>query len=465
MFIGIEIARDALRGVRLSRRQARARRISPGWEPSWTAEVSLAPDGSDGLAGPLAELASSLGPGRATAAVAVPSGWCSYRMVRFPFRSAARVEGALRYALDTRLPQDVETYVVEPLTGIMSAGKTGARVHVAACPADRLERLLGALRNAGLDPCVVQPAVAAAGRWVRAVLPPSTEPLLAIRCAAGECEVTVLRKGEVLACRVLRVSNLDPAGVADRIRFALRSLTLCEGVGGYGRVLMLGAQPAGLADALEREIGRPVERSPGSAGPFAVACGAAMEAALGRRATVNLRQGTYAYPPYARGRQRRMAAALALLAATGGLLGARTALDIAAVRAEMVRLQARQAELFRQVVGSDTVRPNLEAMKARLEEMRGRAAESGAGRFTSCLRRWVDLMRMLPESSGVELDRIDINPRRIAVTARVPDAATAWQFHRRLQRSGPFLPEVPRLERTGDRPDRPYTLTMDLRYR
>ncbi len=477
MYIGIEIATDALRAVCLTRREATARSVPSGRKPLRTAEVPLdtLPNepaaAADALAAPLAELLAQLRPGKASIAVAVPSAWCFYRVVSFPYRSASRLGGTLQYALDTRLPGAVETYVVEPLTGVMPAGAAGSRVNVAACPVERLKTLLAAFRKAHAEPAIVQPAVASVARRLRAVSPGSAGTALTLRLSPAQCEIALVRDGEVVACRVLRLGCLDPAvaddsdAIAQRIRFTMRTFEACEGMGGYHRVFLLGLICPALAETLERELGRAVETPPAQEGPFFAARGAAMEAAAGRRAAVNLRRGTYAYPRYARRTERRIAAALALLIGMGAMLGVKTGRDIAAARQDLESYRTKEATLFSQVVSAEGIPPTLEAMKATLVTAKREAKRTGPGGATSCLRRWVDLMNLLPEDSGIEFDVIDINQRRIDVTAKVPKASSDSEFRSRLENSRLFSLEDRSLRRKPGSKDRAYTLEMELRYK
>ena len=197
MIVGIELSDGTLRAVRMEH-------FRPGRAPESIADIAYTPAVPGGV--PPAEAISALmrqvGAENATVAVAVPSSWCIYREVSFPYRAARRVESTLTYALEGRLPGKVEGYVIEPLTDIHPAGAAGAHLLVAACPRERLKDLLAEFRSAGVDPCIVQPAVASLAR----VLPGGEETLL-VRLAGIELEVAFLRDGEVLACEVIQMGR------------------------------------------------------------------------------------------------------------------------------------------------------------------------------------------------------------------------------------------------------------------
>ena len=225
MIVGIELSDGTLRAVRMDR-------FRPGLAPESISDIAYTPAVPDGV--PPAEAISTLmrqiGAEDAAVAVAVPSSWCFYREVAFPYRAARRVESTLTYALEGRLPGKVEGYVIEPLTDIHPAGAAGAQLLVAACPSDRLKDLLAEFRSAGIDPCIVQPAVVSLAR----VLPGGEETLL-VRLAGNELEVAFLRNGEVLACEVIQWAAAQSSEVPDarvlagKVRSAVRAYEVSHG--------------------------------------------------------------------------------------------------------------------------------------------------------------------------------------------------------------------------------------------
>ena len=163
MVVGIEIGSYVLRAVRFGR-------FAVGRKPDCVAEVPiqmpLQPDHNlvECLTEPIRLLLKELGAEKATVAVAIPSAWCAYRVASFPYRAPAKVESTLRYALEGRLPQPIESYVAEPLTDILPAGREGAQLLVATCLTDRISSLIEAFCAAGVEPRIVQPAAVALAR-------------------------------------------------------------------------------------------------------------------------------------------------------------------------------------------------------------------------------------------------------------------------------------------------------------
>ena len=145
MIIGIEMDATALRAVRFSR-------FRPNRAPDETFEMPLAGTTEDDLTAAFAEVARQFRATTAVVAVAVPSSWCFFRTVSFPYRNATRIEATLKYSLEGRLPGSVEDYVVEPLCGIQPAGAGGSRLLAAAVPAERSARSLPPCARPGWTP-------------------------------------------------------------------------------------------------------------------------------------------------------------------------------------------------------------------------------------------------------------------------------------------------------------------------
>ncbi len=462
MIVGIELSDGTLRAVRMDR-------YRPGHAPERISDIAYTPAGPDGV--PPAEAISTLmrqvGAEEAAVAVAVPSSWCFYREVAFPYRAARRVESTLTYALEGRLPGKVEGYVIEPLTDIHPAGSAGAQLLVAACPSDRLKNLLAEFRSAGVDPCIVQPAVVSLCR----VLPGGEETLL-VRLAGNELEVAFLRGGEVRACEVIQWAAAqsrqapDARLLAGKVRSAVRAYEVSRGACSFRRAVLLAPESirAALSAELQSalELPAPPTGDPADDARYPAALGAAAEAEERKHLAVNLRGGEFAYPPYARRIERRLVAALALAMALVLLLGVSLLRRTMEVQKTMAADRAREAALFTEVTGIRGV-PNIEVTEAAVAAARKEITRSDRLRIVSCLNRWADLMKLVPTDMTVALDTLDIGQDRIAVAGRARDTTAASAFRAKVQASSVFQPDPHFVTRAAGGSGA--TFSMELRYR
>ena len=462
MIVGIELSDGTLRAVRMDR-------FRPGRAPETISDIAYTPAVPGGV--PPAEAISTLmrqiGAKNAAVAVAVPSSWCFYREVSFPYRAARRVESTLTYALEGRLPGKVEEYVIEPLTDVHPAGAAGAQLLVAACPSERLKDLLAEFRSAGVDPCIVQPAVVSLAR----VLPGGEETLL-VRLAGSELEVAFLREGEVLGCEVIQWAAAhsreapDARVLAGKVRSAVRAYEVSHGASSFRRTALLA--PESILAALSAELQSALELPAAPAGDLAddarypAALGAAAEAEERKHLAVNLRGGEFAYSPYARRIERRLVAALALATALVALLGVSLLRRTLDVQKTVAADRAREAALFTEVTGIRGV-PNIQVTEAAVAAARKEITRSDRLRIVSCLNRWADLMKLVPADMTVALDTLDIGQDRIAVTGRARDTAAASAFRASVQASGVFQSDPHFVTRNAGSSGA--TFSMELRYR
>jgi type II secretion system protein L len=464
MTVGVEVSAGMLRAVRMDR-------FRPGEAPESVSDISYTPTAPGGV--PPAEAISTLmrrvGAVDDAVAVAVPSSWCFYREVSFPYRAARRVESTLTYALDGRLPGKIEGYVIEPLTDIHPAGVAGSQLLVAACPSERLKDLLAEFRSAGIEPCIVQPAIVSAARLVSGV-----EETLLVRLAGSELEVAFLRDGEVVACEVIRYAEArnselpDARALAGKVCSAVRAYEVSHGQEiSFLRIALL--VPESIRAALSAELQAALELPAAPAGDLAddsrcpaAALGAAAEAVERKHLAVNLRAGEFAYAPYARRIERRVVAALALATAVVALLGVsllRRTLDAEKAIAADSR---REAALYAEVTGIHGV-PNIKVTEAAVAKARKEINRADRLRMVSCLTRWADLMKLVPANGNVTLDTLDIGQDRMVVSGRAKDSDAAFAFRANVQASNTFQPDAPVVTRNPGSSDSTYS--MELRYR
>jgi len=468
MIIGIEICADTLRAVCFDRFRA-------GRHPAQTLEVPLdrMPQGTAAADGALTKsvrrLIRELQPGKSSVAVAVPSAWCSFRTVSFPYRSPSRVEKTLQYALADRLPNPMESYVIEPAAGMMPSGAQGARLSVAVCPAESVRNLLAALSNAGVEPCIVQPAVVSLARCVQLTLSPeANEAILVVRAGLDECEIGWMRNGELLACRVLRLPNHGPVEsdhvevVAEKIVSVIRMNEISDGSVEFKRILVLasGEKDDALAHALEQRLDRRAEILQRDLldGTWAAAWGVAAEAATRKQTAPNLRRGAHSYRPYARRMEHRIVAALALAIGILCLLGVHTVRGLFDARGRLETIRNQQSLVFKAVGGVG--KPSLDQMQSIVAEAENAAEEARRNEIVSCLLPWRELMDLAPEPGRMRFELIDINQSRTSIKAVVHDRVVATDFERRLRRSDMFMSDPHSvLKKSGPQERR---LTMDL---
>lgn len=470
MIVGIEIGSHLLRAVRFSR-------FAVGRKPDRVAEVPIqmplqtGQNPAECLAESIRLLLKELGTEKASVAVAIPSAWCVYRVASFPYRAPEKIESTLRYTLEGRLPQPIESYVTEPLTDILPAGQEGAQLLVAACLIDRIRLLIETLRAAGMEPCIVQPAAVALARGLAAAdAGQENRGTWLIRLDGSDCEAALVYREKVRACYVLPLGELnlnhgeEIEAVSQRIRFAARADQLGEDTSGYDRIVLLAPAEttAALADSLERKLEAPVEvrASDTPESKWAIACDMAAQAAKQKHAAVNLRRGELAYRPFTRRLERRLVAGLVLAVAIAAMIGVYALRGISGARREIQHTLARQQALLSEVFDAAATIDDLEAA---VSNARKEAQAIERTLMVSCVRRWWNLMALVPKGSNVSFEMVDINQThiRIKVVARDGDRAAALQ--RRLQSTPTFMPNP--TSKMARLPNGGVSLEMELRYK
>ena len=472
--IGIEICPDALRAVCFERYKA-------GRQPLRAVEVPLAHPlglletaGDGALAEPIKKLTEELDMAKAVVAVAVPSSWCNYRNVFFPYRSSSRVEKTFRYALEDRLPGAIEDYVIEPIANIRQSGSDGSRLSVAACSAKRVSTLLAEFRSAGIEPCIVQPAAVSVAQAVQATASISPdESALVVRVETTGCEIAWVSGCDVLACRSIRLVNpgahgaADADAIAEKVRLAVRMNEVSDGALGFRRVIVLASEEKvaeAVATSLEQYFDVPVQALPSDFAlnsAYAAACGVAAEAATRKHAAPNLRRGENAYRPYARRLEYRAAAALLLAIGITCMLGAYTMRVLLDAKKSLSLIRDQQAGLSVELgcVG----KPTLHKMESVLAETEKAARQARRNEIASCLVPWQELMKLAPGSSQMRCHLIDINQSQVSIKAVVQNDGVVTRFVKRLSDSPVFLPDpLHDIKRTGSGER---SLSMELRYK
>ncbi|MCD6415321.1 MAG: hypothetical protein J7M08_01320 [Planctomycetes bacterium] len=403
--------------------------------------------------------------------MAIPSSWCAYRVVSFPYRAPARVEGTFRFALEGRLPAPIESYVAEPVTDIIAAGAQGSRLTACACPVERLELLLEAFRAAGVEPRIVQPSAVCLARYLatRGAGDGGRGGWL-IRLDGADCEVVLATEGQVRACYVVSLVDLDlsdPASIesaSERVGLVARAHQIGDGGAGPEEITLLA--PAGLSAALAESLQRHLVaqvRQPGAdamESKWLVAYQAAAQVARRKGSVVNLRRGELAYQSFPGKMQRRAALALALALATVCMMGLYTVRGLAEAHRQIAQALVRQRAVAQEVCGAPS---SVYALEAAVADARKEAQAVERAGVVSCIERWRDLMLRVPPALGVNFELLDIDQTRIRIKAVAPDSKRAEEFERRLRGSPVFVPsatsKMSRLSTGG------ISIETELRYR
>ncbi len=92
--------------------------------------------------------------------LAMDSRHAAFRKLKLPFTDRAKIESVLKYEVEGELPQfSIDDVVVDFL--VLSQGADGVQLLTSAVPKAEIQRALGALRSAGLEPLEVELEVTA----------------------------------------------------------------------------------------------------------------------------------------------------------------------------------------------------------------------------------------------------------------------------------------------------------------
>ena len=463
MIAGLEVRLDVVRAVRLR-----------GPRPERTAEAPIEPPLDLGslettaLSEAIGRVLTQIGAIRSAVAVAAPAAFCLYRPVFFPFRSAGRAWRALEFAHEGRLPTSADACVLEPVSGLGKSGRSGSRLLTAACPEARVEFLLDAFREAGVDPCVVQPVEVSLAEYVAlGVRPRPKGTWMAVRIDRDLCQTAVVHGDDVLAARSEPIPRLEAGdkdvaqAVADQIVSSVRADALA-GTPLPTSAVVIGEE--GMAEPLAQWLHQrmQVETRTAPRDEWAAAIGAALSAAKRGAHAPTLRRKRYAYPPYAAQLPRRIAAALALLVALAGMLGGWLWGHLRTAESDLRAGRSQATLLVREVLGVRRGPATIAALRAAVATARKQASRARR-QPVSCLRRWRDLMVLAPDAKKVRFQEIRLSQRGVSLRVKSPDTRQVWAFRERLKASPVFDAEAP--VRAGD-PDRKQTaFNLELRYR
>ena len=433
MIVGFELTSHSIRAIAFERGRV-------GQAPEHSVEVRFSPD-ADGLPGAdaIREAARAIGAKAEVIALAVPTDWCHYRTVRFPYKSPGRIESTLKYAVEGRVPGRIEEYTVEPLCS-PGDDPDGASLLVGACLTARTAKLVERFQDAGLDPAAVVPVPSAL--FSSADMDRPNGCCLIARKGPDGMDLALSEEGRLTAAGCVGVAG-DEAGAADYGRFGVetkRTVGLWQAADGCARpdrvrLIASKEEQASLSAALMEATGAPVEPVDVSES-VAAAWGAAREVLEKQSAAASLRRGDLAYQPYAQRLEKRMAAILVLGAVLLAVIGVRIVRRTSEVADVLRQVSAAQSETYRNVTGAPGP-VNTFAMRATLETERKAATQRG-GPGVSCLRRWVDLMKLLPEGGEFVFENLSLTQKGVTFTAVAGNGAAAWELNDRISASPVF---------------------------
>ncbi len=479
MTIGVEIGPKALLGVSLRRRLS-------GFSVQAKAETRLAklcrgdalPE--DGvLEASLAGLDGQISLRGQRLAVAIPSRWCKFRVLSYPYQSKRRVYETLKFTAEALLPGKVESYVVEPIGLMRRRASGGSTILTASCDKSYLDDVLEAFREAGAEAVLVQPALLSMVSLFHELSASKVErEVLLVRVLPEDIEIALVSEGVLAAAACVRraAAVRDASDAVGRDARSICSVLANMRMGGYGGALSQvvlwdeNEEQSALADELKDHLRADVVRGQEALGgdgrlvdgPYVAAAGCACSLMRGAECAPNLRREEYAYRPFATRHERRIGLALLLCAAIVAANGVGAVRSLMASRSSAAALVQQQEEFFREVLPTAKGRPSLEVLGAAVRRMQKSVDSSKAQGMVTCLRRWYDLVKAAPPEMGIVFELIDIDQQRISLRGSAPTSARVLEMRQRLKTSGQFVGDAP--VTTEAKHGTTVSYTMELRY-
>jgi general secretion pathway protein L len=449
---------------------------------------------------------------------ALPGDRVSSRPIEFPFRDRRRIEQAVAFEVEAQVPFDLEDIVID--WAELESDKTRTSLVATVSPRKEVALLLNTLRQAGVEPRVVEAEGFVLGNLVGLFDLPGRRILLDL--GHRKSTLCLLRDGKPLAARSFpvagralseaiakdlgveveeaerfkheegifgaRAAQLPAAqAVADRLaRELVRSLGSLEPqLGGkpsehLDGITLLGgtARLHRLDEYLARATGiptSPLELPQGPAAASLVAGGDPLvfgpAAALALRGTtratthMNLRKHELAYKLDLRrvGRELRWTALLAVLAVLLFFAGAITSLRLAVGRAEA--LEAQVAALYSQAFPGQPVPADpATAMRNAIQQARQRAELLGVYRGNlSALDLLAEVSARVPEDLEVVFEELSIDGKVIRVRGRAPSFQNVDRLKAELAKTPLFARiQTSELQADSRRGGNTFSMTISL---
>ncbi len=414
-----------LLGIQLRPAEALAVHLKGGWKGATVdriarIDLTRAPPGEKAL--PLREAAL---PAADSVVTALPADAVFQRQVELPFTDRLKVEQAAPLEAEETLPLPLEDLVAHLHVLERSGGRT--RALLAAAPRPRVAELLELLREAGLEPDVIDVEPLALTAVARRALPEDTTAVL-LDLSPVLCQGLLLRPDGPSAFHAF---SADGAGedLYGEVRRYLDHWSQ-ESISASA-VFLSGPLAAGQdLDAWSKHLGVPVRQLPfpteGLSAPpeevipwpgWAIPLGLALREGYAKGASqVNLRQGPFA-PQRETGPWKKLAIAGGIyLGVLFALWGASTWSETSYRNAQYEALRGSIREVFREALPDVTnIVSEIDQMRARVNELETRAASLGSlvDREVSPLRILREISQRIPKDQEVEFRDFIVEEGRV----------------------------------------------------
>lgn len=351
-------------------------------------------------------------------ATALPGRQATFRLLRLPFVDQARLAATVPFELESLVPFDVSGAVTSFAPVERSEGHT--TVLAAIAPHEAVRRHLDELREAGIDPAIVEVGpIATAGLFDH-----GTGDLLLVE-AREDGAMALLRHGSIANLHALDAASR--AGDEETRRRIRWSLLATVGEGAPAPVSVVG--PGALtASAVASEAGLAVEDAHRHLPTWLVsaplehlrAIALAARAAGLTRVGTNLRGGDLAYHAPSEEARRQLRTTAILAAVAGSLALASLGATVAARRSELSALRSRVASEVRSVLPSAVPGGERTQLESAIEGLaKRRSTLTGAsGDRPPVLEIMRSILAAVPERVPFEVDDFSLDPDGLRLHAR-----------------------------------------------
>jgi general secretion pathway protein L len=193
----------------------------------------------------ITELWGELGAGRSQVAVSLPVSLCSIRTISLPFSDERRISQVVPYEIESLLPFPLDEVVID--YQVLHMDDSGSRLLVAAVRKTILNRFLGLLSRAGIDPEMVELDALALFTLSRYGLrDKETEGVAVVDIGARKTSVLVTERGSARYARTFYQGGQDwTRAIAEA-----HSLPLDEAEGRKRRIGMTDGDSGALTESM-----------------------------------------------------------------------------------------------------------------------------------------------------------------------------------------------------------------------
>ena len=382
--------------------------------------------------------------------VAVSSEYIFYRELNFPY-NAAQVHKTIHYDIEEFIPYDIEDVAISYT--ITSPGKQ-CRVMVAACMDEVISGMISVLNEVDLDPKAVEPDMASMLNLWKFESDPGhdAENHFLIHILPDTTNICLIEDDRLVSVRAIRetLAAADASGeekkeTEEAIRKICQSLVLME-TEENTPLRIAGPEPQARAvkEMLEQNTAASAELEPAMIDKDVVLNGGLIRITQAPWIDLNFRRGKYAY----KGVWEKLMPPLAVF--SGCLLLCFIVLNLYTFRMQQsirTSIQNIQSAIRRQYqkefkVDADQV-PGMDILKDRLESSKIEIKrEIGEDPSLPDIIPIPSLLYMfysrLPEDLDIDINSLQIDQKRLNVTATVPDISDIDRLLE-VYRKGPVL--------------------------